>query len=328
MTAADPAPLVVITDWDLPDDGTAVALLSSAGLRVHRANCRQPDDVIRAACDATAILVQWAPITAEVLDELTHCRFISRLGIGYDMIDVDAASRRGIAVANTPDYCVDEVATHAVAMILALSRRLLPLDGAVRAGRWSVLADASQASRPDRTTLAVIGFGRIGSLVAAHARALGFTVVVHDPGVSADDIGAAGHRPVDLAPALGSADIISLHAPLTAKTRHLLDREAIRRLKPGSLVVNTCRGGLVDETALAEALRSGYLGGAALDVFETEPLPADSPLRDAPNLLLTPHAAWYSPTSIQELPRRAAGQIVDFLAGRAVNSIVNPHARR
>jgi D-3-phosphoglycerate dehydrogenase len=317
-------PLVVITDSDLPRDGADVAILEAAGLRVQRAACRTAEDVVAAAQEASALIVQWAPITAAALDGLPACRFVSRLGIGYDMIDVAAATQRGVAVANTPDYCVEEVAAHTVALVLALGRRVVTLDAAVRAGRWAVVADAPGALRPSRATLAVVGFGRIGSLTAAHAAALGFRVVVHDPHVPAATVRAAGHEPLALAEALAIADVVSLHVPLTAQTRHLLDADALAQMQPGALLVNTCRGGLIDEAALARALHDGRLAGAGLDVFEEEPLPADSPLRDAPNLVLTPHAAWYSPASLQELPRRAARQVVDFLAGRPVTSIVNP----
>ncbi|GAA3952171.1 C-terminal binding protein [Actinomadura viridis] len=322
-------PLVVITDCDLPGDEAMTELLGRAGLRVRRADCRSAGDVIEAARYATALVVQWAPVTAPVLAELKGLRFVSRLGIGHDMINVPSATQRGIAVANTPDYCVEEVAAHTIAMVLALARRLPVLDRAVRAGRWSVTGDAPGALRPSRATVGVVGFGRIGSRTAAHAAALGFRVVVHDPGVGNAGIRAAGYEPGGLAAVLAAADILTLHVPLTARTRHLLDAETIARMRPGAMVVNTCRGGLIDETALAEALESGHLAGAALDVFETEPLPAACLLRGAPNVLLTPHAAWYSPDALEELPRRAAQQVADFLAGRPVPAIVNPaYARK
>ncbi|GAA1845360.1 C-terminal binding protein [Actinomadura bangladeshensis] len=316
-------PLVVITDSDLPGDEPE-RILEAAGLRVRRASCRTAEDVAEAARDATALLVQWAPVTAPVLARLERLRFVSRLGIGYDMIDLAAATARGVAVANTPDYCVEEVAAHTIAMVAALARRLPVLDRAVRDGRWSAAGDGAGALRPSKATVAVIGFGRIGSLAAAHAAALGFRVVVHDPNVAEEAVRAAGHEPAGLAPALAAADIVTLHVPLTERTRHLLNGESIARMRPGVLIVNTCRGGLIDEGALAGALATGHVAGAALDVFELEPLPADSPLRGAPGVLLTPHAAWYSPDSLAELPRRAARQIADFLGGRTVTSIVNP----
>ncbi|SFP33704.1 MULTISPECIES: C-terminal binding protein [Actinomadura] len=316
-------PLVVITDSDLPGDEPE-RILGAAGLRVRRASCRTPGEVAEAARDATALLVQWAPVTAPVLAGLDRLRFVSRLGIGHDMIDVAAATARGVAVANTPGYCVEEVAAHTIAMVMALARRLPVLDRAVRDGRWSATGDGAGALRPSRATVAVIGFGRIGSLAAAHAAALGFRVVVHDPNVAAASVRAAGHAPADLDGALAAADIVTLHVPLTGRTRHLLNGETIARMRPGALIVNTCRGGLIDEAALAGALASGHVGAAALDVFEAEPLPAGSPLRGAPGVLLTPHAAWYSPDSLADLPRLAARQIADFLQGRPVPSIVNP----
>ena len=316
-------PLVVITDSDLPGD-EAERILGAAGLRVRRASCRNAEEVVEAARDATALLVQWAPVTASVLDRLDRLRFVSRLGIGHDMIDVAAATARGVAVANTPDYCVQEVAAHTIAMVMALARRLPVLDRAVRDGRWSATGDGAGALRPSRATVAVVGFGRIGSLAAAHAAALGFRVVVHDPNVGEAAVRAAGHEPVELDEALAAADVVTLHVPLTDRTRHLLNGAAIARMRPGAVIVNTCRGGLIDEAALAGALASGRVAGAALDVFEEEPLPAGSPLRTAPGVLLTPHAAWYSPDSLAELPRRAARQIADFLRGGPVPSIVNP----
>ncbi|TDC97598.1 C-terminal binding protein [Actinomadura sp. 7K507] len=320
--------LVVITDADLPGTERIMEILRAGGLRTRLAQCRTEDDVAEAAADATALVVQWAPVTAAVLDRLERCTFIGRLGIGYDMIDVEAASARGIAVANTPDYCVEEVAAHTIALVMAAGRRLFPLDRAVREHRWSVAEDAPAAFRPSRTTLGVVGFGRIGSRTAAHAAALGFRVVVHDPHVPGDAVHAAGHRPATLDQTLAAADIVSLHVPLTGGTRHLLDARSLARLPRGALVVNTCRGGLVDEAALAAAIRDRHLSGAALDVFETEPLPGDSPLRGLPGVILTPHAAWYSPQARADLAETTARQVVDFLNRRPVPSIVNPEYTR
>jgi D-3-phosphoglycerate dehydrogenase len=317
-------PLVVITDSDIPDDGVMEATLSSAGFTVRHAACRTADDVTRAGEQAKALIVQWAPITAHVLDALGSCRFISRLGIGYDMIDVDAATRCNVAVANTPEYCVEEVAIHTVALAVTGTRRLLELDLAVRAGRWSAAVDVLDARRPSSTTFAVVGFGRIGSRTARIASGLGMNVLVHDPFVPAEAVTARGHHPATFEQVLREADVLSLHVPLTEETRGLLGAKELAQMRPGSYVVNTCRGGLIDEDALADALRSGQIGGAALDVFEAEPLPAASPLRDVPNTILTPHAAWYSPEALRELPAQAARQVVDFLAGREVASIVNP----
>ncbi len=316
--------VVVITDTELPGADRQMETLRAAGLDPRLGNCRTPEDVVAAAQDAAAIVVQWAPVTAEVLERLTELRFVGRLGIGYDMIDVDAATRLGIAVANTPDYCLEEVAAHTLALMLSLARGLRPRDRSVREGRWSVREPGVPAVRPSATEVAVIGFGRIGSRVAAACRAIGFRVLVCDPYVDATAVEHAGHEHVPLADALARADILTLHVPLTSTTSCLIDRAAIDQLKPGSLLVNTCRGALIDEPALVDALRGGHLGGAGLDVFADEPLPEGSPLRELQNVVLTPHAAWYSPEAEAELPDRTVAQVVDFLSGRPVPTIVNP----
>lgn len=314
--------LVVITDCDLP--GTAADdALTTAGLRVRRAASPSADDIAAAAADAAALIVQWAPITAELLDRLPNLRFISRLGIGYDMIDVEAATARGILVANTPAYCLDEVATHTLAMILALGRGLVCYDRAVRAGEWSAVHARPMGFRATATTVSVIGYGRIGSLVARRCAALGFHVIVADPMVPDVDILADGLEPASPAEAIARADVLTLHEPLTDATRHLVDASAIGTMKSHAVIVNTCRGALIDEEALAAALESGRLAGAAIDVFEREPLPASSRLRAIDSVLLTPHAAWYSPEALLDLPLHAADNIIDHWAGRAVPALVN-----
>jgi D-3-phosphoglycerate dehydrogenase len=316
-------PTVAITDSDLSSDDDE-QVLRDAGLATVRLQARTESEVIAGLSQvgADALIVQWAPVSAAVLDAAPRCRFISRLGIGYDMIDVAAATERGVAVANTPDYCVDEVVAHALAMALWLLRGLGRFDAAVRQGEWSAITPYPRACRPAQATIGVVGLGRIGARVAAQAAALGFRVLACDPYTAAPEKGAVPLATFE--ELLRRSDLVTLHAPLTDETRHLVRAETIAMMRPGALLVNTCRGGLVDEGALVEALRSDRLGGAALDVFETEPLPGSSPLRQLPNVLLSPHAAWYSAASLAELPVQAARQVVDFLAGRPVPSIVNP----
>jgi D-3-phosphoglycerate dehydrogenase len=312
---------VPITDSDLASNADE-DVLREAGITTVRLNATTEDDVIAALSQvpADALIVQWAPITAAVLDAAPRCRFISRLGIGIDMIDVEAATRRGVAVANTPDYCVDEVAAHTLAMAMWLVRGLGRFDAAVRTGEWAAAAAYPAAARPADTVIGVVGLGRIGSQVAAQAKALGFQVIGHDPYAAP----GGGIPLTSLEDLLGSSHLVTLHAPLTAETRHLIRAGTIALMRPGALLVNTCRGGLIDEDAVAAALRAGRLAGAALDVFETEPLPPASPLRALPNVLFSPHAAWYSQASLFALPVRAAQQVVDFLAGVPVPSIINP----
>jgi D-3-phosphoglycerate dehydrogenase / 2-oxoglutarate reductase len=314
-------PVVVITDSDLSTEDDE-RVLREAGCTTARLQAKSESELIAGLSQVNpdALIVQWATVTAAVLDAAPRCRFISRLGIGYDMIDVAAATERGVAVANTPDYCVDEVVAHALAMALWLLRGLGRFDAAVRESEWSAIAPFPQACRPSETTIGVVGLGRIGAKVARQAVALGFRVLAYDPYVAAPD----GVRLATFEELLSGSDLITLHAPLNEETWHMVRAETIEMMRPGALLVNTCRGSLVDEAALAEALRAERLAGAALDVFEAEPLPGPSPLRQLPNVLLSPHSAWYSPFSLAELPVQAARQVVDFLAGRPVPSIVNP----
>ena len=314
-------PTVVITDSDLSTDDDE-QVLRSAGCTPVRLQAKTESELIAglSQADPDALIVQWAPVTAAALDAAPRCRFISRLGIGYDMIDVAAATERGVAVANTPDYCVDEVVSHTLAMALWLLRGLGRFDAAVRDAQWSATRPWPLACRPSAATIGVVGLGRIGSRVARQAAALGFGVLACDPYAEAPP----GVPLLPLSELLRSSDLVTLHAPLTDETRHLIRAETLALMRPGGLLVNTCRGGLVDEAALVKALNDKQISGAALDVFEHEPLPAASPLRSAANVLLSPHAAWYSQTSLATLPVQAAQQVADFLAGRPVPSIVNP----
>jgi phosphoglycerate dehydrogenase-like enzyme len=313
---------VVITDSDLPGD-TGELALRSAGLEVLRPDTSDPNGIIRAAQAACALVVQWAPITAEMMDSMPQLRIISRLGIGYDMIDVAAATERGIAVANTPAYCIEEVSAHTVALIFDLVRGVSAYDRSVRRHEWSATAATLTPRRLSTLTVGVVGYGRIGQQVARACAALGFSVLVSDPFAQAARVSSDGYRLCGLGELLGASDVVTLHAPLTAETRHLVNADSIQRMRPGALLVNTCRGGLIDQSALAVALRAGHIGAAALDVFDEEPLSEESPLRDLANVTLTPHAAWFSPESLEDLPIHAAHNVIDFLAGREVPAIVN-----
>ncbi|MFE6996229.1 C-terminal binding protein [Microbacterium sp. NPDC057659] len=314
--------LTLITDCDLPGDA-AEQTLRAAGLHAVRAPETSTETLAALGADAEALIVQWHRIDGALMDRLPNLRFISRLGIGYDMVDVAAATERGIAVANTPSYCIEEVAAHTVAMIMAQGRGLPAYDRALREGVWKPVDARPFAVRPSRTTVSVLGFGRIGSLVARGLRGLGFRVLVADPYAPEQAVRDAGCEPATIDDAIAAADILSLHVPLTDETRYLIDAAAIGRMKPGAVVVNTCRGPLIDEAALVDALTDGSIGAAALDVFEVEPLAAESPLRTAPNVLLSPHAAWYSPEALQDLPVHAAENVIRFLAGDEVPAIVN-----
>jgi D-3-phosphoglycerate dehydrogenase len=291
---------VVITDCDHPDVDAERRIFAVAGLEVELASCRTAEDVIAAGQGAVALLTQYAPVTAAVLAALPECRAVGRYGTGVDSIDAAAARARGVALVAVPDYSLEEVANHTIALILAVTRGIVWLHAAVRAGQWDFRA-AGLLRRASEQVLGIVGLGHIGAAVAHRARALGFTVIGHDPVQS-----VPGVRPVPLAELFGASDVISLHVPLAEATRHLLDDAAFAQLKPGALVVNTARGGLIDTAALGRALAAGRLGGAALDVTEPEPLAPDHPLLHDDRVIVTPHVAFYSEESLAELKRRVA----------------------
>jgi D-3-phosphoglycerate dehydrogenase len=272
--------------------------------------------------DDVVALVSWAPVTATDLAALPSLRVVSTPSVGFDHVDVDAATAKGIWVCHVPDYCVDEMADHALALLLALARGVVELDRSVRSGAWDSAA-AGPLRRISDLRLGVVGFGRIGRAFASRARALGMDVSAHDPVVPDEALEAAGVRPLSLPDLLGSSTAISVHAPLTPETHGLLGREELALLPEGAFVVNVSRGGLVDLDALLEALSSGRLGGVALDVLDVEPPADEAPAPAAPRLVVNPHAGWYSERAEMEVVRRAAQAVRDVLAGRRPENPVN-----
>ena len=267
-------------------------------------------------------LVSWAPVTAADLDRLVALRVIATPSVGVDHVDVEAATLRGVWVCHVPDYCVDEMADHALALVLALVRGVVELDRSVRAGAWSARA-AGELRRVSDVRLGVIGFGRIGRALARRAQALGMDVAAHDPLVSDSEIASEGARPLGLDELLRTSMAISVHVPLTAETRGLIATRELALLPEGAFVVNVSRGGLVDVPALLEALESGRLGGVALDVLEVEPPTPTSPAPSAPGLIVNPHAGWYSELAEELANRRAAESVLDVLEGRPPRNAVN-----
>lgn len=287
-------------------------------------DCLTEEEVIRVAGEADAILVREAPIGSRVIRALTRCRAIVRYGVGVDNIDLETAKRRRIYVANVPGYGTEEVSDHAAALLLACVRRLLQRDTRLRQG----ILESDIQDPVYRTTgkiLGLIGYGQIGR--AFHRKWKGFLparVLVFDPAVAPEVIHGNGAEPATLEEVFSCSDYLSLHAPLTEKTRHLVDADRLKRMKPTAILVNTARGGLVDEDALAEALAAGRIAGAGLDVFETEPPPADHPLLSLPNVVLSGHVGWYSRDAVHELQRRAAEEVVRVLSGGTPHNWVNP----
>jgi D-3-phosphoglycerate dehydrogenase len=298
---------VVITDCTMPDTGVERRVLAEIQADVVRAACRTPAEVLAVARDADALMVQWAPIPAEVIAGLERCRIISRYGIGLDMIDVTAAEKRGIRVVANADYCVREVAEHALALLLACARRLGPATAAIRAGNWNKRSFMKPVLALCDQTLGIVGYGRIGRQLAALAGPLVKRVIIYDPFTPAAP-GLVGFEEL-----LGASDFISLHCPLTEHTRSLFHAATLRRMKSSAWLINTSRGPLIEEAALLDALREGVIGGAALDVFQTEPLPPNHLLLALPNVIATPHVAWYSERAYHLLQENTARAVVDYL---------------
>jgi D-3-phosphoglycerate dehydrogenase len=323
-----PGPIVAITDNTFApiDPERAIFAELDAEVRFAEEPALTEDAVLRIAGGAAAILCDGAPITRRVLEALPGVRVVSEYGIGYDNIDVAAATDLGVWVANVPGFCTDEVADHTLALLLALARRLPALDRVVRAGGWGAGA-AGPMRRLSSQTLGVIGFGRIGQNLARKASALGLRVLVHSPSTTPERAVEHGAEAATLERLLAESDYVALVAPATADTRGMIDRAALARMKPTAGLINAGRGALVDEAALVEALRSGGIAGAALDVYAQEPLPAGSALRDLENVLLTPHAAFYSEESLRELQESAAGNALAVLKGGRPATPVNEPAR-
>jgi D-3-phosphoglycerate dehydrogenase len=315
--------VVVVTDHVFPDLDAETEILAAAGHELRfGGNTRTPEEVVAAAGEADGILNCYAPIPAEVIRSLSRCRVIARYGIGLDTIDIPEATINGVVVTNVPDYCIDEVSDHALALILSLVRRVAILDRSVRAGGWD-LAPARPIHRLRGRILGLVGFGRIARRLAEKAAPIGFRVLAFDPFVSDDVMVAAGVEAGDLDAVLTRSDVVSVHAPLTPETRHLVGAVELRKMRRGAFLVNTSRGPLLDLAAVREALDTGHLGGVALDVLETEPPEADDLLLRHPDVIVTPHAAFYSEEATAEQQRKAAEQVVAALAGEMPVYAVN-----
>jgi D-3-phosphoglycerate dehydrogenase len=272
------------------------------------------DDILAVARDADAVLVTYAKLPGELLRQLKRCKAIGRFGLGVDNIDLPAAKALGIAVNYVPDYCLREVSDHAMALLLALARKITLSNALVQSGRWEV-PPIVPLHRLEGRVLGLIGFGNIPRTLAPKAQAFGLKVITHDPYVAQDVLAKAGVEAVSFDELLARSDFISVHAPLMPATRGLVNAAAFAKMKNGALLINTARGPLVDQGALVAALDSGKLGGAALDVVATEPLAKDSPLLGRDNVIITPHTAFYSVEALEELQTKCASDVARVLSG-------------
>lgn len=307
---------VVVTDDRFGSYEEEKSVLSEIGCSVEVAEITEGGDAARALQEADALLVNLFPLPGEVVRRLSKCRVISRYGVGVDNVDVPAATEAGIWVARVPDYGYEEVSDHALALLLGCIRNLVYVDRRIRDGAWN-LKDEYRAMRIKGRVLGLIGFGLIGRALFRKVRGLELAqVLVCDPYIDQEAIRDAGAIPADLKTVLQESDYLSIHVPLTPETRGLIGKEQIMLMKPTAIIVNTSRGGIVSEPALAQALAGGDLGAAGLDVFEHEPISPESPLLGLDNVILTDHTAYYSEESIVELKTKAAQNIVEVFKGR------------
>jgi D-3-phosphoglycerate dehydrogenase len=304
-----------------------------AGIEAVRFRGTSEPEIMSIADGLAAIVVGTREaITARVIEALTECRLIVRYGIGVDNVDVDTATRCGVMVTTVPDANIDEVSDHTLALLLNLARHIPALSRAVASGAWSSLGSSAIVGIRDGIhrlrgrVLGLVGFGQIGRATWQKARALGFVGIVHDPLVPEGLIRASGAEPVGWAELLRRSDFVTLHLPLTADTRNVINARAFHQMKSGCFLINTARGALVDEEALVAAVSSGRIRGAALDVTLREPIPKDSPLLCTDGILLTGHTAFYSDEAIAETDRRIAAMVSAVVRGGVPEGLINPSA--
>jgi len=317
-------PVIAVSDSVFPNLNPAREVLSRVGAELLLAEASTPQAIMQVARDADALLVTYAKVTAEMIGQMTGCRIIARFGIGVDNVDIVAATNASIVVTRVPDYCIDEVSDHTMALLLALARKIPFANSRAHAGRWEMPA-VVPIHRLRGSVLGLVGFGRISQSVAPKAKAFGLRVISYDPFVSEETMKCAGVEKVDFSELVRVSDHISIHTPLVPETNHLFNADVFRRMKPTAHLINTARGSIVDEEALAQALDQGHLSGAALDVLSPEP-PSTSPLFGRDNVILTPHMSFYSAESLNELQSKAAEEVVRVLTGEAPRNPLNPEA--
>jgi D-3-phosphoglycerate dehydrogenase len=319
---------ILIADYDFGDVNIERGIIEGAGFRLVAAQCKSEDEVIEQGRDADGVLAQYAPIGVRAINAFTRCRVIARYGTGVDIVDVDAATRHRIQVTNAPnDWCADEVADHAVALWLAATRKICQYDRAVRRGEWR-WQTGYPIWRIRGRIFGLVSFGAIARSITERVRPFGVDIWAYDPFLDPTDIQRWNVRAVSFDQLVEAADYLVIQAPLTPQTRHLLNRETLRRMKSTAILINTARGPIVEDTALHQALVEGWIAGAALDDIEEEPAkqrdwrPAN-PLFQLENAIITPHAAYYSEESIGTVRRIAAEEAVRVLSGLPARSPVN-----
>jgi D-3-phosphoglycerate dehydrogenase / 2-oxoglutarate reductase len=310
----------VITDFDYGDNDIERAILEPAGIKVIALQAKSEDELLEVASHCDAMMNQYARIGAKTIAAMTRCKVIARYGVGVDIVDVDAASGRGILVTNVRDYCTEEVADHAIALWLALARKLMQYNRATHQGLWRWQSGAP-IYRLRGQVMGIVSFGRIGQTIAERAKAFGVNIMVYDPYQREDVISTQGVQRVSKEKLVQTANIIMMQVPMTEETRHFLSAKDFVAMQPGVIIVNTGRGPTIDNKALFDALCSGKVAGAALDDPEEEPAklahwsPSENPLFSLDNVIITPHAAYYSEQSIRLARETAAQEVRRVLTG-------------
>ncbi|MBN7772989.1 C-terminal binding protein [Clostridium aminobutyricum] len=312
---------VVITDREYDNIDNELRILEEINADVYDYQFRNEEDIIRVARDCDALIIQYAKITSEVIEQLEHCKIIAKYATGIDGIDLKSATERGIYVTNVNDYCADEVSTHTLSLLLQLARRIKPLDLWTSAGNWYNMGQSIVSLR--KSVVGVISFGRIARMFIDKLKPLCNEIWVYDRFVSKEEIERYGVKAKDFDELVSQADFISIHAPLTEETKHLFNRDVFKIMKSSASIINVARGGLVCEEDLIWALQNGEIESAALDVLETEPPDKNSPLLIMKNVIVTPHIAWYSAESQKKLQSTVAEDVARVLTGKAPENLVN-----
>ena len=317
---------VVVTANIFPGLETEKEVLAPYKVELVKRPCQNQEQLAEAGKDAVALLVGNVDINAEVLSHFPHCLAIVKPSVGVDNIDIDAATAAGVCVANVPDYGTDEVATHAMALLLNGIRYVDAEAAAVRGGRWQP-KPPYPIQRSAGRTLGIIGFGRIGQSVARKASGFDWRVLAWDPYLDDEVIRRGGAEPAEFETLLGQSDFVTLHLPLTEETQGMIDASALAKMKPGAFLVNTARGGVVDSAALLQAVDSGQIAGAAVDVVDEEPPPPDHPLYRTDRILVTAHVAWYSEQAFRDVRVKAVEEVARVLGGQLPLNLLNPEVK-
>jgi D-3-phosphoglycerate dehydrogenase / 2-oxoglutarate reductase len=314
---------VLVTDYAWPSLDIEREILAAVDAELLVAETGDESELVELAPPAAAILTNWKQVPAGALDAAPDCLLVSRYGVGVDNIPVEHATSLGILVTNVPDFCVEEVSDHALALLLACARRVVPFARATREGTWDLLGRAPGLPRLRGQTLGLVGYGNIARTLVPKARGLGLRVLAYTPRLEPGSIDAGVEATDDLGGLLADSDYVSIHAPATSETHGLIGEAELTQMKPTAYLINTSRGALVDEDALLRALTEGRLAGAALDVLAHEPPAPDHPLLALDNVIVTPHAGFYSDAAIAELQTKAARNVATVLRGELPETIVN-----